>query len=59
MLPKEAINQFKKIYLKEFGVSLSDQEATQKAYDLINLFRVVTKPSVRTNPLRGIDKEIT
>lgn len=41
MLPKEAIGEFKKIYLKRFGIRLTDAEASFRANNLINLYKAV------------------
>lgn len=41
MLPKKAIEEFKKIYKKSYGVELSDEEATDKANRLVNLYKAV------------------
>jgi hypothetical protein len=41
---KEAVAEFKEIYKKEFGVELSDEEATSKATGLLNLFDIIYKP---------------
>ena len=41
MLQKEAIEEFKQIYKKEFGVDLSDEEASYRANNLLNLYKAV------------------
>lgn len=41
MLPKEAIEEFKKIYKKRFGVSLTDAEASFRANNFVNMYSVV------------------
>jgi hypothetical protein len=41
MLPKEAIEEFKKIYKKEFRKDLTDKEASQKAKKLLSLYKAV------------------
>lgn len=41
MLPPEAIEEFKEIYLRNYGVELSDDEASARAGNLMNLYRVV------------------
>lgn len=41
MLSKEAFKEFQDIYYREFGIRLSMTEATEKAADLIQLFRSV------------------
>lgn len=38
----EAVEEFKQIYYEEVGIRLSDQEATEKATCLLNLFKVLT-----------------
>lgn len=46
MLPKEAIEEYKKLYAKHFGVVLSDAEASFRANNLVNLYKAVySKPS--------------
>ena len=45
MIPsKEAIEEFKEIYKKEFGEELSDQDATERATKLLNLMEAIYKP---------------
>ena len=41
MLPKEAIEEFKVIYKKDYGVELSDEEASYRANNLVALFTAV------------------
>ena len=41
MLPQKAIEEFKKIYKKSYGVELSDEEAKRKAEYLLGFYRVV------------------
>ncbi len=41
MLPKEAITEYKVIYQKLYGVLLSDEEATLRANNLVNLYKTV------------------
>jgi len=43
ILPKKAINEFKNIYLEEIGVALSQEEATKKAIETLNLFKLLVK----------------
>lgn len=40
---KQAVKEFKKIYQEEFGIKLSDAEATLKAQGLLQLFDCLTK----------------
>lgn len=44
MLSKIAINDFKKIYLEEYGEQLTDKDAMEKANQLMRLFQTVYKP---------------
>ena len=39
MLPKEGIEEYKKLYAKNYGVELSDEEATRRANNLVVLYR--------------------
>ena len=41
MLPKEAIAEYKKLYAKNYGVELSDEEATRRANNLVALYQAV------------------
>jgi len=41
MLPDQAIQEFKEIYYKQYGVKLSDKEASFRANNLVNLYRAV------------------
>ena len=44
MIPDGYLKKFKDIYLKKFGIELSDEEATRQATDLLNLMKVLLKP---------------
>jgi hypothetical protein len=41
MLPREAIIEFKKIYLKVYGVQLDDAEAVRRANNLVGFYTAV------------------
>ena len=41
MLPKEAINEFKKIYQRIYGMKLTDEEALKRANNLVSLYKAV------------------
>ena len=41
MLPPKAIQEFKELYKKRFGVELSDAEASFRANNLFKLYKVV------------------
>ena len=41
MLPKEAIEEFKKLYAKNYGIELSDEEATRRAENFVGLYEAV------------------
>lgn len=43
-LSKEAITKFKEIYLAEFNVTLSDDEANSKGLDLLNFVKLIARP---------------
>ena len=47
MLSKEALDEFKVIWRKEFGTEISDQEATDQAINLLTLFNAIYKPIKR------------
>ena len=41
MLPKEAIEEFKKLYLRKYGIRLTDAEASFRANNLFSLYEAV------------------
>ncbi len=41
MLPKEAIEEFKVLYKKHYGQDISDEEASRRANNLVNLFKAI------------------
>ena len=41
MLSKQALEEYKELYKKRFGVVLSDAEASFRANNLVNLYRLV------------------
>lgn len=41
MLPKEAIQEFKKLYVVRFGIELTDEEASRRANNLVSLYKFV------------------
>lgn len=58
MLPKQAIDEFKKIYSQEEGVILSDPEAVALGNNLMSLYKNLLKTASKfeLNPLSHIDK---
>ena len=48
MLPKEAIEEFKRLYKERFKVDLSDEEASRRANNLVNLYEAVCGDSLGT-----------
>ena len=40
-IDKESLEEFKKLWKKEFGEKLSDEEARQKADHFVNIYRAV------------------
>ena len=57
MLPKNAIEEFKKIYKKSYGVELSDEDATNKANRLVNLYKAVYSDEKWSLPKNLNEKE--
>lgn len=41
MISEEALQRYKTLYLRKYGVELSDQEATNQAMRVLQLVRVV------------------
>lgn len=50
MLPEKAIQEFKELYKKRFNKELSDQEASYRANNLFNLYRVTYMPESIIEP---------
>lgn len=49
MVSKEILEKFKKLYKEKFNISLTDEETTQMATDLVNLMRVLLEPEDELN----------
>ena len=43
-LSKKAIDDFKKIYLEEFRVDLTDEEANKKGMELLEFLKLIYQP---------------
>jgi len=41
MLPKEAVEEFKVLYKKNYGIELSDEEASRRANNFVALYDAV------------------
>jgi hypothetical protein len=54
-ITKQELEEFKQIYLTEFGVKLSDIEATKKALNILKGVEMISKFNHR--PVSGIDNE--
>lgn len=44
MISQELLDKFKKLYLEQFNITLTEEEATGMATDLVNLMKVILKP---------------
>ncbi len=44
MLPTKAIEEFKVLYKKHYGLDISDQEASRRANNLVNLYKIIYSP---------------
>jgi len=49
-LSQKAIDEFKRIYLKEFGVLLDDEKAHELALNLLRVFDIVSRPLPSSYP---------
>ena len=49
MVNPQALDEFKDLYKKEFGVDLEEMDAGEKAGLLLDLFRQLTVKEERTN----------
>lgn len=59
MLPKEAIEEFKKLYEARYRVVLSDAEAAFRANNLVNLYKLVFGDAPPINPEAKTDSDDT
>ena len=57
MLPPEAIDQFKELYLKHYKVELSREEASLRANNLLNLYKAVYGDGLAEERASPDDKE--
>lgn len=55
-LSDNAIQEFKKIYLKKFGVELSGDQANEKGLELLNFFQLIYR-SIPTDAYRPVVKD--
>lgn len=49
MVSKELLDKFKSLYQRKFDITLTDEEATKMATDLVNLMRILVSPSSQKN----------
>jgi hypothetical protein len=58
MLPNKAVQKFKELYKKRFGKELSDQEASYRANNLFNLYKVTYMPEsiIEPEPTKKVKK---
>lgn len=45
MISETALNEFKKLYIEEFGEEISDAEATKLSINLLTIFDSVYRPA--------------
>lgn len=46
IIPQEAVDEFKQLYFEEYGVMLSDADATDKATKVLNFVKLLTMPPI-------------
>lgn len=56
MVSPEALAEFKRIWLAEYGVEISDKEAMSKAVALLTLFDVIYKPITKAQAKKYDDE---
>lgn len=44
MISKELLDKFKKLYQEKFNITLTDEETTEMATNLVNLMKILLKP---------------
>jgi len=56
-LSRKAIEEFKEIYLQEFGQEISVKEARELAESLLSLFKIVCRPISEEKEGQGKDDD--
>ncbi len=49
MISKELLDKFKKLYQQQFEITLSDEDATKMATDLVNLIKILASSPYQNN----------
>lgn len=49
MINNEIKEKFKKLYCEKFNITLSNEEVTEMAADLVNLIKILLKPEAKSN----------
>ncbi|HZE87119.1 MAG TPA: hypothetical protein VE090_02820 [Methylomirabilota bacterium] len=49
MVSVEMLEKFKRLYLEKYNVSLTNEEATRMATDLVNLMKILLRPDKPTD----------
>ena len=49
MISKELLDKFKKLYLQQFEITLSDEDATKMTTDLVNLIKILASSPYQKN----------
>ena len=47
MISQKALEEYKKIYQKQYGKTISDADALEQATKLLNLMKIVYKPMTK------------
>lgn len=58
MISNEGLEEFKQIYLEEFGIQLSNEEALEKAIPVLNLVKSLIEP-VKNLSIDADKKEVS
>jgi len=53
MLSKEALNEFRQIWKEKFNKELSIQEANQRAFELLSVFKLIYHPMPKKYSEKG------
>lgn len=46
LIPQEAIDEFKQIYLEEYGIELTDAQSTDKASKVLSLVKLLSRTPI-------------
>jgi len=56
MVNPQSLMKFKQIYYKKYGIKLTDEQATEQAFNLLNLIKILTKPKKTNKDINQLEE---